>query len=119
MNHTPAPWKVGAWTSRGQMIRGPKGQFIGFAQGYPEAISEEYSIPEPESEANARLISQAPAMAEALKAIAAKKPKRKPEWSEDTGQNLDDAYSNGYDICAWENAELAEQVLRDAGVDHA
>jgi hypothetical protein len=50
-------------------------------------------------------------LAEALRKISKAKPKRKPEWNEDTGQNLDDAYSNGYNICAWADAEWAESML--------
>jgi len=50
---------------------------------------------------------------QALTQIAANRPKgEKPQWGDGHGGcNLDDAESNGYDICAWGNADIAEVAL--------
>lgn len=51
-------------------------------------------------------------MEQALRKIASKKPKEKPEWGDaDDSGNYDDIGVNGWDICAWEVAEIAEQAL--------
>ena len=55
---------------------------------------------------------------EALRKIANHKPKRRPEWHEDTGHNFDDAESNGYDIAAWDLAEIAEAALKAVHKDN-
>lgn len=54
----------------------------------------------------------------ALSEIVGKRPKgEKPEWGDGHGGcNFDDAESNGYDICAWGCADIAEAaLLRGAG----
>lgn len=60
----------------------------------------------------AKLLNEKERMEQALRKIASLKPKEEPEWggATDSG-NYDEVEANGWDICAWGVAEIAEQAL--------
>ena len=110
--HTPGPWHVGSQNDGLFIINQPprpSTDDIRFGTDGPTVIGAVYWQTDPdESQANARLIAQAPAMAEALKNLLA----------DITSGGICLACGNGRSQHMM-NCKVysAERVLRDAGVE--